>query len=327
MTRLHKAAGILCHALFLSMLVLTASGEERAKETKRIDLSATLKYVQDWTAREAFPDSPSFAYQNAFSHAALEGRVSDNDKSRILDFLKKCQKPDGGFVTSSNLNEDSTVIFTYFALTTLDLINASSTIDRERATGFILSLVQKDGGIKGTAKDLRANLGTTFYGIRSLYLLNALDRLDRNGSIAYIKTHRDGSKAFSVLPGGPSAPQSTFMAVDSLNLLGALTDEIKSGTIEFLKETPYASHKDTENSALMSMDDTVYVLETATILSAVSQLDTEGIFHFVESLYVPENGGFGPRPGYGSTPSSTCSAIRCLVMLGKPHQLFKQSIP
>ena len=153
--------------------------------------------------------------------------MSDADKNRIIEFLIKCQKPDGGFVTNPDLKEGSNVIFTYFALAALDLIDAPSTVDREKAVDFVLSLVQKDGGIKATAGDAAANLGTTCYGVRSLYLLKALDRLDKDRTIAYIKSHRDDDKGFGVLAGKPSAPQPTFLAVDSLKLLGGLTDDVK----------------------------------------------------------------------------------------------------
>ena len=193
--------------------------EVRAEEAKKIDLSSTAQYVASWAARTAFPDSPSFAHQNAYSQLALEGRVPDADKDKIVEFLMKCQRPDGGFVTNPDLRESPNVIFTCFALAALDLIDAPSKIDREKAVGFILSLVQETGGIKATQADSAPTLGTTYYGIRSLYLLKALDRLDRNRTIAFIKSHQDDAKGFGVLVGKPSAPQPTFMAIYSLKLL------------------------------------------------------------------------------------------------------------
>jgi prenyltransferase beta subunit len=320
--RPYKAVRLICILVLSTVLAQFAGGQVRATDANKIDLSATLKYVKDWAARDTYPDSPSFAYQNIYCQIALDGKVSDSDKQRLIEFLAKSQKQDGGFVTNPSLEQGSNVIFTYFALAALDLIDATSAIDKEKAAGFVLSLAQKDGGIKAAAKDANAYLGTTYYGVRALALLKALDRIDRDRTIAYIKSHRDGAKGFGVLAGKPSAPQSTFMAVESLKLLGGLTEEIRPGVIEFFKETPYAGFKEPENLALMSVENTAHALGTATILSAVQQLNTEKIYEFVESLYIPENGGFGPSPGLGTTPPSSFYAVMCLVRLGKledPH--------
>jgi prenyltransferase beta subunit len=314
----HKGVSLFYLVVLGYILALSGVRDVTAEEPQKIDLAATVRYVDDWTSRDAFPDSPSFAYQNVYSQLALKGRVDDTAVNRIKEFLKKCQSTDGGFVTSPDMAEGSSVIITYFAIAALDLVDASSTVDREKAVGFILSLVQKDGGIKGTAKDARANLGTTYYGVRAMHLLKAMDRLDKQRTIAYIESHRDDGKGFGVMAGLPSAPQSTFMAVECLELLGGLTDDtMKPGVIEFIKETPYSGLDEPENPALMTMDNMAYILETASILSAVQQLNTEKIYQFVESLFIPENGGFGPTPGYGTTPPSTFSALVCLVKLGK----------
>lgn len=321
--RLNRAGWLFYVLVSFSVAAFFSAEKAGAEEAKKIDLSATVNYVNSWAARDTFPDSPSFAYENAYCQLALNGRVSETGKDRIIKFLVKCQKPDGGFVTNPALKEGSNVIFTYFALAALDLIDAPSKIDRDKAVGFVLSLVQKDGGIKATARDVAANLGTTCYGIRSLYLLKALDRLDKNRTIAYILTHRDDDRGFGVLAGKPSAPQPTFLAVDSLKLLDSLTDDMKPGVIAFLKETPFSGLREPENLTLMSMDSTADVLETASIFSAVEQLNTEKIYDFVQSLYIPENGGFGPSPTLGATPPSTYSAVVCLVKLKKLKEPYK----
>lgn len=310
--------------IFLTVSALLPFLECNAQEARKPDLSATLKYVRNWAARDAFPDSPSFAYENVYCQLALQKKVSNADKNRIIEFLKKCQKPGGGFVSNPALNERPNAIFTYYALSALDLIGAPQVIDRPKAAGFILSLVQPDGGIKATASDRRANLGTTFYGVRSLALLKALDRIDKSRAIAYVKSHRDASKGFGVLPGKPSAVQATFMAVDCLKLLGGLTDDVKPGVIGFIRQSPYSGLNKPANLALMNIDDEAYVLGTAAMLSAVPKMNEEKIHEFVESLYIPHNGGFGPSPELGSTPPSTYSAIVCMVKLGKlkdPHSM------
>lgn len=315
--RINRSGLLIYLVLFLTVLSFLPPEKAGAKEAKKIDFSATLDYIRNWKSRDTFPDSPSLAYENTYCRLALEGRISDSDKKRIIEFLKKCQRPDGGFTANPDLKEGSNVIFTYFALATLDLISAPSSVDGERAVQFVLSLVQKDGGIKAKAEDRAANLGTTYYGLRSLYLLKALDRIDKSRTLAYIESYRDDGKGFGVLAGKPSAPRSTFMAVAALKLLGGLSDEMRPGLIRFLKDSPYSGLREPGNPALMSIDDEADVLETAALLSAVQQLNVERIHEYVESLYIPENGGFGPSTGLGSTPPGTYYAIVCLVKLGK----------
>jgi len=312
--RVRCLIGFLVLISILSLLRIRTVG---ADEGKQIDLSATTKYVNAWAARESFPDSPIFAYENAFCELALSGRVEDPHKKRIIEFLKNSQNVDGGFVSAPELKENSNVILTYFALAALDLIDATSAVRREKAADFVMSLVQDNGGITATAGDKVSNLGTTYYGIRCLYVLKALDRIDKAKTIAYIESYREADKGFGVIPGKPSAPQSTFMAVESLRLLGGLAEDIKPGVIRYLKETPYSGSQESKNRALMNMENTAYVLETASILSAIQQLDVEEIHHFVESLYIPENGGFGPSPGYGTTPPGTYYAVWSLGRLGR----------
>ncbi len=313
------ATGPVCIALVL--LVLLFSSRAGSEEPKKVDLSATFRYVEEWGAREGFPDSPSFAFMNIYCRLALGGQVSDAMRKQVIDYLAKCQKADGGFASAPETGEasaaGSNIISTWFALAALDLIDGLSTVDTKRAADFILSQVQKDGGIKPAADSKAANIGITWYGIRSLHLLKALDRIDRNRVIEYLKSHRDDDKGFGVLPGKPSAPQSTSMAVDCLKMLGVLTDDIKPGISRYLDETPYSGLTDPQNQALMTLDNEAYVLQAASDLAHLQQFNTERVKKFVYSLYIPENGGFGPSIGLGSTPPSTFYAIECLVRLGE----------
>ncbi|MGE5173656.1 MAG: hypothetical protein ACM3MD_07500, partial [Betaproteobacteria bacterium] len=56
---------------FTSVVHATKRTEE---PQKKIDLAMTLKFIQGWSARDKwdkFPESPSFAYYNAYSLKAL----------------------------------------------------------------------------------------------------------------------------------------------------------------------------------------------------------------------------------------------------------------
>ena len=56
-------------------------------------------------------------------------------------------------------------------------------------------------------------------------------------------------------------------------------------------------------------------LEALAVLSAMQEVNSDKVYEFISSLYVPDNGGSGPRPGLGATPPSTYHAVLSLVRL------------
>lgn len=313
--------------LLLALMSLSsfASGIHAANKAgepqKTIDLTMTLKFIQGWSARDKwdkFPESPSFAYYNVYSLKALNAEISPELRTKIVDALKSCQMKDGGFSAGPGHGTDSNTIFTYYSLATLDLLNALGSIDRQQAAAYVTSLVQKDGGIKAKASDAGATLATTYYGIASLGLLRALDTVDKKNVIAYINTYREGRKGYCLIQGKISMPGATFMAVKSLSLLGGLTPAVRTEVVNYLTRTRYSGRmKHNTYSTLPNMQDMAAVVEALAELSSLNVINKYSVYQFVESLYVPENGGFGPEPGLGTTPPSTYSALACLEKIGE----------
>lgn len=303
---------------FTSVVHATKRTEE---PQKKIDLAMTLKFIQGWSARDKwdkFPESPSFAYYNAYSLKALNAEISPELRMKIVDAVKSCQMKDGGFSAGPGHGTDSNTIFTYYSLATLDLLNALDSIDRQQAVAYVRSLVQKDGSIKAKASDSGATLATTYYGIASLGLLRALDTVDKKSVIAYINTYREDRKGYCLIQGKISMPGATFMAVKSLSLLGGMTPAVRTDVVKYLKRTRYSGlMKNNTYRTLPSMGDMAAVIDTLAELSSLNVIDKQSVYQFVESLYIPENGGFGPEPGLGTTPPSTYQALACLEKLGE----------
>ncbi len=312
-------------ALVLMSLPTFASVAHATKKTgepqKTIDLAMTLKFIQGWSARDKwdkFPESPSFAYYNTYSLKALNAEIGPELRAKIVDALKSCQMKDGGFSAGPGHGTDSNTIFTYYSLATLDLLNALDSIDRQQAVAYVRSLMQKDGSIKAKAADAGATLATTYYGVASLGLLHALDTVDKKSVIAYINTYREARKGYCLIQGKISMPGATFMAVKSLSLLGGLTPSVRTEVVNYLKRTRYSGlMKNNTYKTLPVIEDMVAVLDTLAELSSLRVIDKRSVHQFVESLYIPENGGFGPEPGLGTTPPSTYHALVCLEKLGE----------
>jgi len=111
---------------------------------------------------------------------------------------------------------------------------------------------------------------------------------------------------------------ATFMAVRTLTMLEGVDPALKTDVVRYLKQTRYAGRTaKAKYSTLPNIEEMSYVLEALSDLSALKVVDNNNVMAFIESLYIQENGGFGPEPGLGTTPPSTYHAIVCLSMLGK----------
>jgi prenyltransferase beta subunit len=317
-------------ALVCALIFSTAefsSSAEKKEPPKKIDLSLTLQFIQTWSSRDKwdkFPESPSFAYYNTYALKALNAEISPELRNKIITALKNCQMKDGGFSAGPNYSKESNSIYTYFSLATLDLLNALDSIDRANAAEYIGSLTLKDGSIKAKTADARATLATTYYGVASLGILKALDTLDKKSVIAYINTYREDHKGYGLLQGKISLPGATFMAIRSLSLLGGVTPDIRKEVGAYLAETRYSGQiKDRKYTTLPSMEEMADVLEALSDLSSLNLVGKDAVYQFIESLYIPQNGGFGPEPGLGTTPPSTYYGIVCLEKIGRLSRTVK----
>ena len=318
MKRLTVTLLLLCGMMIPA--ALWAAEEQPAAPDKRIDLKLTSKYIaSEWTNRKEFPDSVTFAYYNVYCLKALGKGVSAEQKKKIITFLKSCQRQDGGFAPDPAYAQRSNIVFTFYALKTLSLLDSLDAIDRNKLVAHLKPLVQADGGIKGVNRPgEKADLATTYYGLEALDLLKAPELLHRDKTVAFVQSYREKGQGFGRMPGKPSMPLSTMMGVRSLLLLNALKETDRQEIIAHIKTTRYSGLvKDRKYPDLPTVEDMAATLETMTDLSAMGMLDLPAIHTFIESLYIPENGGFGPQPGYGTTPPSTYYGIVCLVKLGQ----------
>jgi prenyltransferase beta subunit len=314
-------ASLIMIFLILFVVVPGAHAAARPSEPKRIDLQKTLQFVEDWSKRDKwdkFPESPSFAYYNIYSLKLLKGGVDPEVRRRVIDYLKTCRMNDGGFSSNPEHDPRSSTIFTYYALKTLDLLGALDSIDGKKTAEFIISLTTPDGGILAKPGDRTASLATTYYGLASLALLGGASRCDAEKTIAFINGYREPHKGYCMIREAISMPASTYMAVRSLQILGGLTSEIRNDVISYLKDTRYSGLvRNKKYSTLPTLEELSFVLETLAGLSAVDVVNRKKVTDFIASLYIPENGGFGPEPGLGTTPPSTYHAIFCLNTLGR----------
>jgi prenyltransferase beta subunit len=286
----------------------------------QIDTAKTLRYLESWARRDRwdrFPESPSFAFYNLYATRALRGAVSPELRAQVVDYVRKSQAPDGGFTVAPATGE-SHVVPTLYALRTLALVGSLDAIDRSRAAAFLASLARPDGGYRGRAADADASLGTTFHVVAARALRGAVALFDRARTAAYLSSHRAADGGFALRPGMAASPAGTFMAVRSLKLLGSLDADTSAAVARHLAGSRYSGRlREGQFTSLPDIEDEANVLAALADVGRLDIIDRAEVERFVTSLYVGENGGFGPQPGVGTTPPSTYQAIACLVALGR----------
>jgi len=118
-------------------------------------------------------------------------------------------------------------------------------------------------------------------------------------------------------PHGTSSPQAVALAMHTLAVTGGIPDEIRADTIRYMEgAVEFLGTLGTRYRALATMQTAVGIVQALGDLDALDEVDTEKVARFVEALYIPENGGFGPSPGLGTTPPSTYQGVLCLTELG-----------
>ena len=284
-----------------------------------IDLGKTQGLIESWTQRKTFPDSTPFAYQLADSMRILQGGVPAEARDRIVTFIRRCQRPSGGFVSTPKFGDTPNIVYTYYALAALDVLDAGYAADRDKALGFIRRLMDAEGGIRSSLDDkARPTLGSTFYGVEALRLLKRVDVLDKAKTTAFVLTHRTGDEGgFGVTTKGVARPRATSMAVRTLATMGTLSEELKAQAIGYLEiAIALLGTRGPQFQAFSTMQAVTDIVEALDRLSALDDVITDRLVAFVKELYVPQNGGFGPMPGLGTTPPSTYQGLLCLEKLG-----------
>lgn len=101
---------------------------------------------------------------------ALTGRMPPSVRNRAAAFLASMQSAEGGFRAHGRI-PIADLLSTFTALVALELLEASSAVNRQAVRRYILSLQLPTGGFRAGLWDQAADVEYTFYGLASLALL------------------------------------------------------------------------------------------------------------------------------------------------------------
>jgi prenyltransferase beta subunit len=294
-----------------------------ANDTKAIrdyDWGKTQNLIEDWSKRPNFPDSISFAYYYVYSKRALNLNIEENERKKLLNFIKRCQTKDGGFVSEPKFDKDSSIISSFYAIKTLDILKETKLVNKESLTAFLRSMFTKDGGMRLSSNTKEASLAGTALGVVLLGRLITLSNQEKISAKAYILKYKAPDGGFGLFNNNVSSIRATAMATAALKSMKAIKDIDKEDIAGFLKKSRYSGLVTGEKfKTLPSMEEMAQFLATARLLGPVDKkiTDSKKISEFIRSLYITENGGFGPEPGLGTTPPSTFYGLFSLVQLGQ----------
>lgn len=306
---------LFCLSAIPADAVAAQGGGEKAVQ---YDFAKTRHLLAEWAGRERFPDTVTLAYYYVYSQLALGEKVSKEVKEKIIAALRSCQRQDGGLGANPKVALSSTVMDTYYTYKTLKLLNALDVIDWKRAGAFLKARAGKDGGFSNKPGDKESNVVSTCWAVEVLAATKQLDPAVAEKARAYLLSFKEKGRGFSMIKGKPSSPKATGLCVRALALLKGLSPEIKKEVASYLKTTRYSGLiKGKKYSTYPYVEHLYYVLDAMKLVGGLDEFDQKAILDFLHRLYIPVNGGFGPRPGLGTTPPSTCHALKCLALLGK----------
>ncbi len=299
-------------------LLLTAGPAETPMELEKVDIEKTAAYLDEWTSRSSFPDGATFAAYTAYGYRALKRPIPPRAAAKTVEFLKHCQGTSGGFVSDPKWDRNPSLLWTYHALQALVLLDKLGAIDAKKAEAFVRGQAAPDGGFRMDAEEKASSLAATHFALESLALLGRGQPVDRAKTRAFIERFVVPGGGFSmVLPARAALPRATFFGLSALARVGGASPAVKTGAIAYLKSTPYSGLVQANPPPYPETEELAYALESLRVLNALGEIRRPAIEAFLAARFIPENGGFGPQVGYGTTPPSTYAALQCLVALGR----------
>ncbi len=309
--RLH----LLIVLILLSCLLIAATNKKKT-DSGTLDFKKTSSFVHEMDSRPDFPVSILLTRNYVYSVIALGEAIDAEKRSKIIDFIKKTQQPDGGFSVDKAIKE-TTSLYTDYALETLAYMGALGSVDITKAKSYVLSLGRPDGGFSFNKQTKESSLATTYYAVHSLSLMNGLSAVDKVKTAGYIKSFEKKIGGFGYVKetGVPTA-KNTYEAAFVLKTLGALDGAAQKRSVNFLMSSSYGSGKNKKDEETPTLEEEAYTIDALKLLGAAGSINRKNVVTFVKKFYVPVNGGFASLIGYGAAPDPTYFAIRSLAETG-----------
>lgn len=255
----------------------------------------------------------------------------------------------GGFVERSNATI-ATLRYTHDALLTLGWLSKTSSINGTLAANFTVNLQRLNatawpttlGGFADRYNE-NASVAATYYALEALAVLGQLSRINSSLAITWLNSCQvlvpHNSTSYGGFTNGRNATfatlQSTYMAVRSLEILGALTSMNQSAVIAFAlscyhSNLNYPQYQggfgQTSDDFVSTQSATYYAAAMLKILGAEAQLAADAVSVWVLSKQCTDGGFADTIPASGLAPE-TYFAVATLALLNRLDSLNEVTEP
>lgn len=149
------------------------------------------------------------------------------DKKAVLGHMRSLQQPDGSFSPVAGGSE-SDMRFVYAAAAVCYMLDDWSGMNVDQATDFIRRSQRYDGGF-GQGHEKESHGGSTYCAVAALYLMNRLDRIDKEHLIDWLSRRQSTGFQGRI----NKVPDSCygFWIGASLKLLGVFEEVVEKDTV------------------------------------------------------------------------------------------------
>ncbi|RLU17523.1 hypothetical protein DMN91_009758 [Ooceraea biroi] len=236
----------------------------------------------------------------------------------------------------------------YWGLTALDLMGALERANKEDMLEFIGRCQNESGGISASLQH-DPHLLYTLSAVQILCMYNALDVIDIDKVVNYVRDRQQADGSFTGDQWGEVDVRFSFCAIATLSLLVNILEHIPESEshagliyccVGLLSITGHLHLIDADrlgwwlcerqlpsgglNGRPEKLPDVCYswwVLSALTILGRLQWLDKEAITNYILSCQDVETGGFSDRPGDMVDPFHTLFGLAALSLLDEEFPL------
>ncbi len=306
------------------------------------DNNATLKNVKTWDYRYKYYDwlyehqgmngligqtSIQYNYLGALSVYLVEpdDLADEIDIDNIWDYVEDCYNDDGGFGSRPETN--SSLYSTYCAIQLYEIFFSYEEIelpDKEDTIEFLEDLQKLEGGFEigidveeflylfgyigemfiSLIENDEATMESTFWAVSSLEILEALDQINMDNLMSWIRSCQNADGGFSVFLGYHSDTISTYFGLKTFSVLKSMPMSIIA-VVEFLKNAQKEDGSFTPIPALSQL----FRLPTNFLITyfAAKGLyefeyqpeEIEELIDWYEACLSSNTGGVGDYPAFG----------------------------
>ncbi|MEM4205006.1 MAG: ATP-binding cassette domain-containing protein, partial [Candidatus Methanomethylicaceae archaeon] len=255
------------------------------------------------------------------------------NRTRIIEYVRSCKNPDGGYSSLPHSENGSNLVSTYAAIKTLEYLEAlgdeTDTANWVRSkqnisTGAFVSRISFEmifplpGPYSSPIVVETESLEASYFAYATLRALNQTSYND-TALLHWVLSDQNLDGSFGAIIGLRGELISTFIGIELLEMLNASKPLSVQSAMEFI----ISCEKDDGSFKIHPLINTDYIYPTlfATYSLAKMNVPHKDATKTIEWLLScrEENGGFGDSPGFGADPRHSYIAIKAFEDIRIEH--------